>query len=96
MYVLMCAWLYEAWNGAGLLLSYLLVLPEVSLDGDGDSVVLQLAGRITGKPFKHMILHLHAKRPLQDKVRVYGVSEAATGKDRGIHKNYRQLWSKID
>lgn len=28
----------------GLLLSYLLVLPEVSLDGDGDSVVLQLAG----------------------------------------------------
>ena len=44
MYVLMCAWLYEAWNGAGLLLSYLLVLPEVSLDRDGDSVVLQLAG----------------------------------------------------
>ena len=42
--VLMCAWLYKAWNGASLLLSYLLVLPEVSLDGDGDSVVLQLAG----------------------------------------------------
>ena len=40
----MCAWLYEAWNGAGLLLSHLLVLPEVSLDGNGDSVVLQLAG----------------------------------------------------
>ena len=44
MYVLMCEWLYEAWNGACLLaISYLLVLPEVSLDGDGDSVVLQLA-----------------------------------------------------
>ena len=54
--------------------------------------------RITGKYSKHHDSE-SAKWPVTagqgPSIWCSGVSEAATGKDRGIHQNYRQLWGKI-
>ena len=58
MYVLMCEWLYEAWNGASLLaISYLLVLPEVSLDGDGDIALPYSTTLYHTLPYSTIVYH---------------------------------------